>query len=117
MRSTTGGTHLDLLDIAFAMGTTKATFAGTAGGGTLTVTDGAHTAEVKLKGNYLTSTFMVATDHHGGTLVSDPVTTGASVPAFAHAMAGMTAAVAVPAVTAASAGGDRLQVLLARPTG
>ncbi|HEY2177568.1 MAG TPA: hypothetical protein VGH15_03225, partial [Caulobacteraceae bacterium] len=70
--STAGTSNLDLLDIAFINGTTKATYSGTTTSGTLTVTDGTHTAHIHLVGNYTASTFTVATDGHGGTIVKDP---------------------------------------------
>jgi len=69
--SKSGGATLDLVDIAFG-GSTKATYAGTATSGVLTVTDGTHTAKINLKGNYLSSIFTVASDGHGGTDVKDP---------------------------------------------
>ena len=69
--SKSGGTFLDLVDIAFGGGTT-ATYSGNKKSGTLTVTDGTHTAHIALKGDYRTSTFIVASDGHGGTLVHDP---------------------------------------------
>ncbi|MGI8840473.1 MAG: beta strand repeat-containing protein [Caulobacteraceae bacterium] len=69
--SKSGGTSLDLADIAFG-GSTKATYAGTSKAGVLTVTDGTHTATINLKGNYLSSTFVAASDGHGGTIVHDP---------------------------------------------
>jgi len=70
--SLTGATALDLNDIDFINGTTKATYSGTATSGTLTVTDGTHTAHITLEGNYTSSTFTVASDGHGGTKVVDP---------------------------------------------
>jgi hypothetical protein len=48
------------------------TYSGDASGGTLTVTDGSHTARVALLGNYLASTFVTSSDGHGGTSVVDP---------------------------------------------
>jgi hypothetical protein len=48
------------------------TYSGTASGGTLTVTDGSHTANIALLGNYLASTFVTSSDGHGGTNVVDP---------------------------------------------
>jgi hypothetical protein len=48
------------------------TFSGTSSHGTLTVTDGSHTANVILLGNYLSSTFVASSDGHGGTNVIDP---------------------------------------------
>ncbi len=88
----TGGTSLDLDDIEF-VSPSEATFSGTASGGVLTVTDGVHTANVKLKGNYLSSTFIASSDGNGGTAVvaqnaNDPI---APTHAFVSAMAGFGA--------------------------
>ena len=47
-------------------------YSGDASGGTLTVTDGSHTAQIALLGNYLASTFVASSDGHGGTMVVDP---------------------------------------------
>ncbi len=69
--SKTGGTALDLDDIAFGA-STKASYAGTNASGVLSVTEGTHTAHIHLKGNYLASTFTVSSDGHGGTTVTDP---------------------------------------------
>lgn len=66
-----GSNFLDLSDIAFGAGT-KATFSGSTTGGTLQVTDGTHIADISLLGNYTASTFVTASDGHGGTLVDDP---------------------------------------------
>ena len=59
----------------------------------LTVTDGTHTAHINLKGDYRTSTFIVASDGHGGTLVHDPAApapiSATSAGRFAAAMAGL----------------------------
>ena len=63
--STTGTTSLDLGDISFVSGTSKASYSGTTSSGTLTVTDGSHTAKITLEGDYLTSTFSVSSDGHG----------------------------------------------------
>jgi hypothetical protein len=38
-------------------------------GGTLSVTDGAHSAKIALLGNYIASSFALASDNHGGTMV------------------------------------------------
>ncbi len=78
--SKTGTNFLDLADIAFTSGTTKASFSGTTTSGVLTVTDGTHTAKITLTGNYTTSTFVVATDGHGGTLIHDPAKAPAASP-------------------------------------
>ncbi len=75
--STIGMSTFDLEDINFSESTT-ATYVPTNGkqpflGGVLTVTDGAHSATIKLVGNYSHSTFTVTADGSGGTLVSDTV--------------------------------------------
>jgi hypothetical protein len=44
-------------------------------GGTLTVSDGAHTAKVALLGNYMASNFTTAADGHGGTLITKAMQT------------------------------------------
>jgi len=67
-----GSNFLDLSDISFVSGTTKGTYSGNTAGGTLKVTDGTHTANISLLGDYTSSTFVTATDNHGGTLVHDP---------------------------------------------
>ena len=40
--------------------------------GTLTVTDGTHTANLTLLGQYSANDFTLASDGHGGTMVTDP---------------------------------------------
>ena len=50
----TGSDALDLADVSYGANTT-ATFLGNTNGGTLTVTDGTHTANIALEGNYLSS--------------------------------------------------------------
>lgn len=46
-------------------------FAGDDRHGTLTVSDGAHTAKIALLGNYLASAFTVSGDGAGGTCITD----------------------------------------------
>ena len=87
--STTGATSLDLGDIAFGAGTT-ASFSGNGAGGVLTVTDGTNTAMIHLVGNFLSSTFTVASDGHGGTTVTDPTAHKASAQQLAAAMSQMS---------------------------
>jgi len=72
--SKTGGTSLDLEDIAFT-GAGEATFKGNSKRGVLTVTDGIHTASIKLAGDYTAANFIASSDGHGGTLVHDPART------------------------------------------
>ena len=72
--STPGVTEeIDLRDIGFGA-TTKLAFTEAAGGtsGTLNVTDGAHTANLTLLGQYSTANFSIASDGHGGTIITDP---------------------------------------------
>ena len=77
---------IDLKDINFSTVHTPV-YSGTSTGGTLTVTDGTHTAEIALSGNYLASSFVTSTDGAGGVDVVDPPTTaslfGTSVTATA----------------------------------
>jgi hypothetical protein len=67
----TGDDAIDFLDIDFATVQTPS-FSGSSSGGTLTVTDGTHIANIALIGNYLASTFSASSDGHGGTFVVDP---------------------------------------------
>ncbi|WP_426422611.1 AIDA repeat-containing protein [Bradyrhizobium genosp. A] len=65
--------HIDLVDIAYNSSTTLSyAEAASNTSGTLTVSDGVHTAHVALLGQYVTAQFTSATDGHGGTLVGDP---------------------------------------------
>jgi hypothetical protein len=62
---------IDLSDIAFGAQTTLAYLENAAGtGGTLTVSDGRHTASIALLGNYIAGSFVATADGHGGTLVT-----------------------------------------------
>jgi hypothetical protein len=81
--------EIDLRDIAFGKGT-KVTFteASKHQSGTLTVTDGTHTADLTLLGQYSTANFSLASDGHGGTMITDPpamVGSAASPVLAAHA--------------------------------
>jgi hypothetical protein len=49
-----------------------------AASGTLTVTDGTHTAQIALLGQYVTANFHLSADGHGGTLVKDPPVSSAA---------------------------------------
>jgi hypothetical protein len=55
-------------------------YAGDSAGGTLTVKDGTHTANVVLLGNYMASMFVASSDGHGGTSVVDPPALGGVQP-------------------------------------
>jgi hypothetical protein len=67
----TANDAIDFTNINFATIQTPS-FSGTSSGGTLTVTDGTHTDQIALLGNYLASTFVPSSDGHGGTSVIDP---------------------------------------------
>jgi hypothetical protein len=68
----TGADAIDLADIDFATAQAPV-FSGSAAGGTLSVSDASHIANIALLGNYLASTFVISGDGHGGTTVVDPV--------------------------------------------
>lgn len=74
---------IDLSQIAFGASTTLGYAENTSHtGGTLTVTDGTHTAAVALLGNYMASTFAIGADGHGGTLINEAALSGQ--PSLAH---------------------------------
>jgi autotransporter passenger strand-loop-strand repeat protein len=84
------GQEVDLAGFAFSTGETATwTQAGTSG--TLTVHDGAKTANLVLIGAYATSDFHLAQDGHGGTFVTDPKAASQTIAAtrFAEAAAGL----------------------------
>jgi hypothetical protein len=67
--------QIDLADIGFGNGiTTTPNYApnGENSSGVLTVSDGTHTANLALLGQYMASSFVLSTDGHGGTLITDP---------------------------------------------
>jgi hypothetical protein len=64
----TGQDTLDLRDINFGTAT-RTTYSGTGSAGTLTVTDGAHSASIVLLGNYMASAFATSGDGHGGSSI------------------------------------------------
>jgi hypothetical protein len=70
-----------LADISFAAGTTLG-YAANAdnSGGTLSVGDGTHTANIALLGSYMASSFVAASDGHGGTLISETAQSAAQIP-------------------------------------
>jgi hypothetical protein len=85
------GTTLDLKDVAF-VSSTEATYSGTASGGVLTVTDGAHTAHINMVGEYLGVTFVASNDGGAGTdVIAQAADVSAPVHAFVSAMAGLGA--------------------------
>ena len=76
--------RIDVANIAFGTVTSKKgplSYNGNLLSGTLTVTDGVHTANIALIGQYMASEFAVSTDGHGGTLITftpdtTPIATG-----------------------------------------
>jgi Bacterial Ig-like domain/Bacterial Ig domain len=54
-------------------------------GGTLTVSDGLHAQSLALLGQYMASSFSMASDGHGGTLITDPALTQQSQLTLPHA--------------------------------
>ena len=67
----TSSNHLDLLDFNFASGPALNYIANADGtGGTLSVTDGAHTANIALLGQFDLAGFQIGADHGAGTLIS-----------------------------------------------
>ncbi len=65
-----GSDHIDLADIAFGASTTLG-YSGTATSGTLTVSDGIHSAALHLLGQYSAGSFALLSDGNGGTVVAD----------------------------------------------
>jgi len=70
---TAAGEYLDLRDIAFGSSTSMSFVeAGNNLSGTLTVTDGTHTAHLNLLGSHTPGQFTSASDGHNGTVITDP---------------------------------------------
>src|ERR1700722_2996542 len=67
-----GSDAIDLADVSYGI-QTQVSFLGNTTGGTLTITDGVHTANIALQGDYLASTWTLSSDGNGGTTVVDPV--------------------------------------------
>jgi hypothetical protein len=68
-----GSGGIDLPNISFGASTVLAYSANNENtGGTLTVADGTHATSLALLGQYMASSFAMASDGHGGTLVTDP---------------------------------------------
>ena len=68
-----GNDVLDLADLAFGSNTTLGYAANSNNtGGTLTVSDGTHTANIALLGQYTAASFVTSADGFGGTLIHDP---------------------------------------------
>jgi hypothetical protein len=70
------GDQIDLADVTAGAGATLH-YSGNNSPGTLTVSDGTHTASLALLGNYSLANFTASSDGHGGTIVVDPPITAA----------------------------------------
>ena len=70
--SMSGRDAIDLANIDFAT-VQQPTYTGTSSGGMLCVTDGTHSANAALLGNYLASTFVTSNDGYVGTTIVDPL--------------------------------------------
>ncbi len=76
---------IELQGIAFGATTTLAFSENNShAGGTLTVTDGTHTAAIALLGNYMASTFTLSNDGHNGTSIVDPHVSAAQTVSLAQ---------------------------------
>jgi hypothetical protein len=64
-----GSDAIDLTDLNSTMAQ-PLTYKGTTSFGTLTVSDGTHTANIKFSGNYTTANFQLGTDNHSGSLIT-----------------------------------------------
>ena len=66
--------ELGLGDIAFGEATSLGYTANEGNtGGTLTITDGIHSASLQLLGQYSAADFALAADGHGGSIITNPV--------------------------------------------
>jgi len=83
-RGTASG--IDLSEISFGANTTLTYSANNDHtGDTLTVSDGLHAQSLALLGQYMASSFSMASDGHGGTLITDPALTQQSQLTLPHA--------------------------------
>jgi hypothetical protein len=74
-RDPNGGAQgsIDLSNVSFGTNTTLGYSANSDNsGGTLTVSDGLHATSLALLGQYAALSFVMASDGHGGTLITDP---------------------------------------------
>jgi hypothetical protein len=75
---------IDLPSIGFGANTTLGYSENSSdNGGTLSITDGTHSAKLALLGNYMAASFVTAADGHGGTLITEGVQT-AQQPLLTH---------------------------------
>ena len=76
-----GQDQMDLADIGFSAHSTLGYQANRANtGGTLSVSDGTHRANLALLGQYLASSFAMVSDGHAGTMITEPAVLGGVAP-------------------------------------
>jgi hypothetical protein len=76
-----GQDAIDFADIGFGANSTLGYAANSDhSGGTLSVGDGTHMANIALLGSYMASTFVAASDGHGGTLISEAAHASTQMP-------------------------------------
>ena len=77
----TSAQKVDLKDINFGKSTHVVSYASKgSNGGTVTITDGMHTAQLNVLGAYMVGSFKLSNDGAGGTFVTDPlVSSGAGI--------------------------------------
>ena len=81
-----GQDQIDLRHIGFSADSTLGYSANsTDTGGTLTVSNGIHTANIALLGQYTAASFAAASDGHGGTMITDPAVVAQNHLAQPHA--------------------------------
>jgi hypothetical protein len=80
-----GQDEIDLADVSFGAQTTLGYARDGRAGGELKVSDGIHSANIALLGNYMASTFATASDGHGGTLITEASVTQQPLLATPHA--------------------------------
>src|SRR3984957_12867512 len=80
-----GQDQIDLADVSFGAQTTLGYARDGRAGGELKVSDGIHSANIALLGNYMASTFATASDGHGGTLITEASVTRQPLLATPHA--------------------------------
>jgi hypothetical protein len=76
-----GQDAIDFADIGFGASSTLGYAANSDhSGGTLSVGDGMHMANIALLGSYMASSFVAASDGHGGTLISEAAQSASQMP-------------------------------------
>jgi hypothetical protein len=93
------GDSIDLANVAFS-GSLKMSYAGNADGGTLVVSDGQHTARLKLIGDYSAASFAAASDGGSGTTITNTGSAGGDA-ALHSKLHRFTAAIAAHSADAA----------------